>query len=80
MKRTAKNKKLYLREKIMEIFNLQLLKYRRKNKKLERVVKILTKEKEELEKDNEFLLNENSILKKNLRKKHKKVGTDDIKD
>lgn len=69
MKRTAKNKKLYLREKIMEIFNLQLLKYRRKNKKLERVVKILTKEKEELEKDNEFLLNENSILKKRLRKK-----------
>lgn len=80
MKRTAKNKKLYLREKIMEIFNLQLLKYRRKNKKLERVVKILTKEKEELEKDNEFLLNENSILKKNLRNKHKKVGTDDIKN
>lgn len=72
MKRTAKNKKLYLKEKIMETFNLQLIKYKRKIRKLEKTVKTLTKEKEEAEKNNEFLFEENKTLKARLRKKMRK--------
>lgn len=72
MKRTTKNKKLYLKEKIMEIFNLQLIKYKRKIRKLEKAVKTLTKEKEEAEKNNEFLFEENKTLKARLRKKMRK--------
>lgn len=72
MKRTAKNKKLYLKEKIMETFNLQLIKYKREIRKLEKAVKTLTKEKEEAEKNNEFLFEENKTLKARLRKKMRK--------
>ena len=72
MKRTTKNKKLYLKEKIMEIFNLQLIKYKREIRKLEKTVKTLTKEKEEAEKNNEFLFEENKTLKARLRKKMRK--------
>lgn len=72
MKRTTKNKKLYLKEKIMEIFNLQLIKYKREIRKLEKAVKTLTKEKEEAEKNNEFLFEENKTLKARLRKKMRK--------
>jgi hypothetical protein len=72
MKRTTKNKKLYLKEKIMETFNLQLIKYKREIRKLEKTVKTLTKEKEEAEKNNEFLFEENKTLKTRLRKKMRK--------
>lgn len=72
MKRTTKNKKLYLKEKIMETFNLQLIKYKREIRKLEKAVKTLTKEKEEAEKNNEFLFEENKTLKARLRKKMRK--------
>ena len=72
MKRTTKNNKLYLKEKIMEIFNLQLIKYKMEIRKLEKAVKTLTKEKEEAEKNNEFLFEENKTLKARLRKKMRK--------
>ena len=76
MNKTTKNKKLYLKEKIMEIFNLQLIKYKREIRKLEKAVKTLTKEKEEAEKNNEFLFEENKTLKARLRKKMRKESED----
>lgn len=67
MKRIKKNRGLYLKELIKEIFNYTKL--IKKVIKLKKQVKKLENINKELQADNGFLFNENQVLKKKLRSK-----------
>lgn len=74
--RTKKNRLLYLKNKILCVFDIERMKLKKEIRKLKRQVKkrdqeiaSLTLRIEELTSNNEFLHNETSTLKKRLRKK-----------
>ena len=69
MKRTKKNRLLYLKNKIICVFDLERVKLKRHIRRLEKTNKKLNNENEELRKNNEFLFNELETFKKKLRKK-----------
>ncbi len=71
MERTKKNRLLYLKNKIICVFDLERIKLKRYIRRLEKTNKKLNDENEELRKNNEFLFNELETFKKRLRKKIK---------
>ena len=71
MERTKKNRLLYLKNKIICVFDLERIKLKRYIRRLEKTNKKLNDENEELRKNNEFLFNELETFRKRLRKKIK---------
>lgn len=74
--RTEKNRLLYLKNKILCVFDIERMKLKKEIRKLKKQVKkrdqeiaSLTLRIEELTSNNEFLHNEVATLKKRLRKK-----------